>query len=90
MFFAAGFETSSITMTLALYELAKNKQIQDKLKEEIQTAMSNDGGVLTYDRINKLEYLECVIQGKTNILICFEWKNSKIRTVCLELKFTHE
>ncbi|XP_023159272.1 probable cytochrome P450 6a14, partial [Ceratitis capitata] len=35
VFFAAGFHTSSTTMSFCLYELAMNQAIQDKLREEI-------------------------------------------------------
>ena len=36
VFFVAGFETSSSTMTFCLYELSKNQEIQDKLRHEIK------------------------------------------------------
>lgn len=61
VFFAAGFESSSVTMALAFYELARNAEIQNKLRAEIRNAMEK--GELSYETITRLDYLECVIQG---------------------------
>jgi len=63
VFFAAGYETSSLTMTLALYELAKNESIQKKVKEEINKVPKADDGTISYEEIGKMNYLDCVIQG---------------------------
>ncbi|XP_011704882.1 PREDICTED: probable cytochrome P450 6a13, partial [Wasmannia auropunctata] len=59
-FFQAGFETSSTTMTFALYELAQHQDIQDKVHKEIDEILSkyND---MTYDAINEMTYLHMVI-----------------------------
>lgn len=35
IFFLAGFETSSTTMTFALYELAMNQELQDRARIEM-------------------------------------------------------
>ncbi|KAG9434849.1 cytochrome P450 6k1 [Apis mellifera carnica] len=43
VFFLAGFETSSTTVTFCLYELAKNQDIQNKVREEIQTMIKKNG-----------------------------------------------
>jgi cytochrome P450 family 6 len=61
VFFAAGFETSSTLMTFALYELAKNEDIQKKLRQEIDSVLDKHNGQMTYDSIQDMKYLNQVI-----------------------------
>ncbi|XP_030377437.1 cytochrome P450 6g1-like [Scaptodrosophila lebanonensis] len=61
VFFTAGFETSSSTMSFALYELAKQPDLQQRLREEINEALLAEGGKLSYETINSLEYLSMVV-----------------------------
>ncbi|KRT78695.1 cytochrome P450, partial [Oryctes borbonicus] len=61
MFFAAGFETSSTTMTFCLHELAHNLDIQERLRNEINATMQKYDGKLTYDGILEMKYLNMVI-----------------------------
>ncbi|XP_055692002.1 probable cytochrome P450 6g2 [Lutzomyia longipalpis] len=60
IFVSAGYETTSSATSFALYELAKHPQIQEKVREEILKELENGG--ISYERINKLEYLNMVIQ----------------------------
>ncbi|XP_044260317.1 probable cytochrome P450 6a23 [Tribolium madens] len=62
IFFLAGFETSSTTMTFALYELAKNHQIQDKLRDEIVQVLRKYNDEITYEGITEMKYLDQVIE----------------------------
>ncbi|XP_020294470.1 probable cytochrome P450 6a17 [Pseudomyrmex gracilis] len=62
IFFIAGFETSSLTMSHALYELALNQKVQDKLREEIQQEYAKCDGDLTYENVKKLTYLDKVFK----------------------------
>lgn len=62
IFFAAGFETSSTTMTNALYELAINQDIQDKLRVELKEAEEKYKGDLRYENIKELKYLDQVFK----------------------------
>lgn len=48
-------------MTFALYELASNPEVQEKLREEILNAMKENDGKLSYDTIFELKYLDMVI-----------------------------
>lgn len=63
LFFLAGFETSSTTISFAMYELAANPKIQEKLYDEIQTAYEKHG-CFSYDTISEMKYLDCVVRGK--------------------------
>ncbi|CAL1677693.1 unnamed protein product [Lasius platythorax] len=62
IFFAAGFETSSSTMSNALYELALNQEIQDKLREEINDEYIRHNGNFTYENIKKMNYMDKIFK----------------------------
>jgi len=64
VFFLAGFETSSTTMTFCLYELALNPDIQERVRNEIDTVLERHGGNITYESIIEMEYLDKVVSGK--------------------------
>lgn len=65
-FFFAGFETSSVTITNTMYELALNQSIQNKLREEIKNVRETNNRKnpeeLTYDDINTMTYLDAVFK----------------------------
>lgn len=61
-FFADGFETSSVFIAFVLYELSMNQDIQNKLREEIKEAASNDG--LTFDSVYEMPYLDQICNGQ--------------------------
>ncbi|KZC12362.1 PREDICTED: cytochrome P450 6a2-like [Dufourea novaeangliae] len=62
VFFAAGFETSSSAMSNALYELAQNHEIQNKLRAEIKEYYDKSDGELKYEDIKDMEYLDKVFK----------------------------
>nr|XP_046490458.1 probable cytochrome P450 6a13 [Neodiprion pinetum]XP_046490459.1 probable cytochrome P450 6a13 [Neodiprion pinetum]XP_046490460.1 probable cytochrome P450 6a13 [Neodiprion pinetum] len=62
IFFLAGFETSATTISFALYELAQNESIQEKLRDEIQNALKTHNGSLPFEVIKELKYLDKVFQ----------------------------
>lgn len=62
IFFAAGYETSSTTQSFALYEMAKNQAIQERVRMEIATMLATTNGQLTYDSVmHETPYLTQVI-----------------------------
>lgn len=64
VFFVAGYETSSTTVTFLLYEIAQQPDIQEKLRNEIDTVLEKHDGKLTYDATTELHYMEKCINGK--------------------------
>lgn len=62
VFFAAGFETSSTTMSNALYELALNHSIQEKLYQEISEIFQKSEINLSYENVKNMKYLHQVFQ----------------------------
>jgi len=58
----AGFDTSSSTITFALYELAKHPDIQQRLRLELKNALQgSEDGQLGYDTLSGLPYLRQVV-----------------------------
>lgn len=69
-FFTAGFETSAIATTFALYELAKNINIQNKARKEIREVLKKHDGKMIYETIQEMKYLRSIIDGKLSAKIC--------------------
>ena len=65
VFFIGGFETTSVTISFCLYELAKNLDIQKHLRTEIDRVLEEYGGEITYDGIKEMKYLDQVVSGET-------------------------
>ncbi|KAB0797172.1 hypothetical protein PPYR_08166 [Photinus pyralis] len=61
VFFIAGFETSSSVTTLCLYELARNEDIQNKVREEIESTLRENDDEITYEAVMGMKYLDQVV-----------------------------
>ncbi|CAD0204566.1 unnamed protein product [Chrysodeixis includens] len=61
MFFAAGFETSSTTISFTLYELAKHPAEQDKIIAEVDEYVSRQKNKLEYECVHELPYLDAAV-----------------------------
>ncbi|XP_043282965.1 cytochrome P450 6k1-like [Venturia canescens] len=60
IFFVAGLETSSTTMAFTLWELAKQPEIQKRLRSHILENLG-DGRKITYESVQNMKYLMAVI-----------------------------
>lgn len=61
LFFLAGFETSSTTMSYCLYELAKNQEVQNRLRKHIHEVLKKYENEITYEALQDMPYLDQVI-----------------------------
>lgn len=62
-FFVAGSDSTPMTLSYCLYELALNQNIQDKLRSEIQQ-VQNKYNISNFDSLKEMTYLDAVIAGK--------------------------
>ncbi|RGB33516.1 cytochrome P450 [Rhizophagus diaphanus] len=61
-FLAAGHETTSVAIGWALYFLSKNIEVQNTLRNELLEAFPDKDFIPTFDQINSLEFLNCVVK----------------------------
>lgn len=59
--FVDGYETSSGVLGFALYELAQNPDIQERLYEEITDVLAKYDGKFTFEALQEMQYLENII-----------------------------
>lgn len=57
IFYAAGFETSSGTMSFLMYELAMNPEVQERALKEVKEVLKKHDGVLSYEAAQDMAYL---------------------------------
>jgi cytochrome P450 family 6 len=62
-FLVGGLETTSSTMTCALYELALNPKIQNELRNEINSVVSQHDNELTYAGVMEMKFMDQVLCG---------------------------
>ncbi|XP_019565200.3 cytochrome P450 9e2-like [Aedes albopictus] len=68
VFFLAGFETVSTTLTFLIHDLVTNQEVQQRLYEEIvATNESLQGTQLSYDTLQKMKYLDMVVTESLRI-----------------------
>lgn len=60
LFILGGFDTVESALIFAMYELAVNQDVQEKLLEELEKSLGNNGK-FSYDTINNMEYLDMVL-----------------------------
>ncbi|XP_026318088.1 cytochrome P450 9e2-like [Hyposmocoma kahamanoa] len=61
LFFIAGFETVSSTLSIMLYELAINPDIQERLYQEIKENEAKNNGKFDYNSIQNMVYMDMVV-----------------------------
>ena len=60
--FSVGFDTQAFTLSMIIHQLVKHDEVQDKLLAEIDEALEDGDGFVSYGLIDKLTYLDMVIR----------------------------
>nr|XP_012230935.1 PREDICTED: cytochrome P450 9e2-like [Linepithema humile] len=61
IFFFAGFESSATLMCFVAHELAVNRDIQDRLREEVEQHLSEENDTISYESLSKMAYMDMVV-----------------------------
>ncbi|XP_011705918.1 PREDICTED: cytochrome P450 9e2-like, partial [Wasmannia auropunctata] len=61
IFIVAGFDSSSTLMCFVAHELAVNRDIQERLREEVQQHLAEGDGEISYESLSKMSYMDMVI-----------------------------
>jgi cytochrome P450 len=67
IFLFAGLEAVSSVIAFALYELALHPEVQDRLVQEIRKLDVETNGLLDYNTLQRMDYMEMVLSGKSSI-----------------------
>lgn len=62
--FTAGYSSSSALLSFCVYELAVNREIQRKLRQEICSTLEAYNGDICYEAVAEMTYLHQVLNGK--------------------------
>ena len=64
LFYIAGSESSSATISFCLYELTRNPKLMEKLQSEIDQILSKYNGEVTYESIKEMKFLDVCVLGE--------------------------
>lgn len=68
VFFLAGQDTTSSTLAGAVYYLALNPAVQERLRREVDECFETHGPEPSLDVVSKLKYLHCVVSEALRML----------------------
>ena len=60
VFLAAGYETTSTTLSFMSHHLAVDPEIQEKVQQEIDSVWPDENQMLSYDAVHEMPYLDMV------------------------------
>ena len=70
-FVTGTIEPTATLVTAALYELAHDKTIQNRLRECLDSELEEHQKQITIDQLDRLTYLENVLRGNNMCFKCY-------------------
>lgn len=64
LFYLAGFDTTSSTITYTLFELARKPDLMKRLHDEIDDVLAKHNNAITYESIGDMHFLDLCVRGK--------------------------
>ncbi|EZA57411.1 hypothetical protein DMN91_009128 [Ooceraea biroi] len=84
-FFVDGYETSSVTLSFVGFYLASHPKVQEKLREEVVSVLNKYDGIITYEAVKDMTYMDQVINESMRLVHVLGFM-SKMCTEEFELK----
>ncbi|XP_029664336.1 probable cytochrome P450 6a13 [Formica exsecta] len=67
-FFVDGYESSSTVMSFVGFQLASHPKVQEKLRKEVMTVLDKYDGVITYEGLKEMTYMDQVLNESQRIV----------------------
>ncbi|XP_071574201.1 cytochrome P450 9e2-like [Temnothorax nylanderi] len=67
-FFIDGYETSSTVLSFIGFNLATHPEVQEKLRDEVVSVLNKYDGVITYDALKDMTYMDHVLSESQRLL----------------------
>ncbi|CAL1679337.1 unnamed protein product [Lasius platythorax] len=67
-FFVDGYATTSTTMSFVAFHVASHPKVQEKLRKEVMTVLDKYDGVITYEGLKEMTYMDQVLNESQRIL----------------------
>lgn len=67
-FFIDGYETSSIVLSFIGFNLSAHPKVQEKLREEVISVLDKYDGVITYDALKEMTYMDQVMSESQRVI----------------------
>lgn len=62
--FGGTIESPSMALTLLMFEITRNPEIQERLINEIDAVLMKHDGQITYESVTEMEYTQSIVDGK--------------------------
>ncbi|CDW59268.1 p450 domain containing protein [Trichuris trichiura] len=77
LYMLAGYETTSNALSYTIYELARHPEVQEKLRSEIMDNHTDENEKPSYESVQRMVYLDCVIRETLRLYPLASWVVSR-------------
>lgn len=73
IFYLAGFDTTASAIANCLYELCRHPESMRRIHQEIDEVLKQNDNVISYESINKMDFLDRCVLGNSCFGIILNW-----------------